>query len=146
MSQHNDPTKFTVREREIQVLEQHEKENRRNTRVRQIATIFDFTAIKNLLGKAMRTCFICAINKKAVLESVFRKLKEKLTFSKTVDIATEVEEAAITAKAQVYSKSEVHKIQTKTQHNYHQKSSLTSKQLSSTQTQCYCYGKKDHMQ
>ena len=62
----------------------------------------------------MRTCFICAINNEAVLKSVFRESEEKLTFSKAVDIATEVEEAAKTTKAQVYSKpEEVHKIQTK---------------------------------
>ena len=67
----------------------------------------------------MRTCFICAINNEAILKSVFREPEEKLTFSKAVDIATEVEEAAKTAKAQlVYSKpEEVHKIQTREQYH-----------------------------
>ena len=93
----------------------------------------------------MRTCFICAINNEAVLKSVFREPEEKLTFSKAVDIATEVEEAAKTAKAQVYSKpEEVHKIQTKKQYHHHQKSAPSSKQASSTPTQCYCCGKKGH--
>ena len=51
-----------------------------------------------------------------------------------MDIATEVEEAAKTAKAQVYSKpEEVHNIQTKKQYHNHQKSSPSSKQASSTQ-------------
>ena len=50
-----------------------------------------------------------------------------------------------TAKAQVYSKpEEVRKIQTKKQYHHHQKSSPSSKQPSSTQTQCYCCGKKGH--
>ena len=97
------------------------------------------------MDEAMRTCFICAINNEAVLKSVFREPEEKLTFSKAVDIATEVEEAAKTAKAPVYSKpEEVHKIQTKKQYHHHQKSSPSSKQPSSTQTQCYCCGKKGH--
>ena len=78
-----------------------------------MATTCDFPAIKNPLDEAMRTSFICAINNEAVLKSVFPEPEEKLTFSKAVDIATEVEEAAKTPKAQVYSKpEEVHKIQT----------------------------------
>ena len=93
----------------------------------------------------MRTCFICAINNEAVLKSVFREPEEKLTFSKAVDIATEVEEAVITAKAQVYAKpEEVHKIHAMNQYHHHQKSAPSSKQPSSSQTQCYCCGKKGH--
>ena len=110
-----------------------------------MATTCDFPAIKNPLDEAMRTCFICAINNEAVMKSVFREPEEKLTFSKAVDIATEVEEAAKTAKAQVYSQpEEVHKIQTKKQYHHHQKSSPSSKRPSSTPTQCYCCGKKGH--
>ena len=148
MSQHYDPTKFTVRERYKVWSSIKRKPGETPTelaaRVRQMATTCDFPAIKNPLDKAMRTCFICAINNEAVLKSVFREPVEKLTFSKAVDIATELEEAAKTAKAQVYSKpEEVHKIQTKKQYHHHQKSSPSSKQPSSTQTQCYCCGKKD---
>ena len=110
-----------------------------------MATTCDFPAIKNPLDEAMTACFICAINNEAVLKSVFCEPEEKLTFSKAVDIAPDVEEAAKTAKAQVYSKpEEVHKIQTKKQYHHHQKSSPSSKQPSSTQTQCYCCGKKCH--
>ena len=148
MSQHYDPTKFTVRERykfwSSIKRKPGETPTKLAARVRQMATTCDFPAIKNPLDEAMRTCFICAINNEAVLKSVFRKPEEKLTFSKAVDIATEVEEASKTAKAQVYSKPEVHKIQTKKQYHHHQKSALSSKQASSTQTQCYCCGKKGH--
>ena len=78
-----------------------------------MATTCDFPAIKNPLDEVMRTCVISVINNEAVLKSVFREPEEKLTFSKAVDISTEVEEAAKTANAQVYSKpEEVHKIQT----------------------------------
>ena len=149
MSQHYDPTKFTVRERYKFWSSIKRKPGETPTelaaRVRQMATTCDFPAIKNPLDEAMTTCFICAINNEAVLKSVFREPEEKLTFSKAVDIATEVEEAAKTAKAQVYSKpEEVHKIQTKKQYHHHQKSTPSSKQPSSTQTQCYCCGKKGH--
>ena len=108
MSQHYDPTKFTVRERYKFLSSIKRKPEETPTelaaRVRQMATTCDFPAIKNPLDEAMRTCFICAINNEAVLKSVFREPEEKLTFSKTVDIATKGEEAAKTAKAQVYSK------------------------------------------
>ena len=149
MSQHYDPTKFTVRERYKFWSSIKRKPGETPTelaaRVRQMATTCDFPAIKNPLDEAMRTCFICAINNEAVLKSVFREPEETLTFSKAVDIATQVEEAAKTAKAQVYSKpKEVHKIQTKKQYHHHQKSAPSSKQASSTQTQCYCCGKKGH--
>ena len=73
-------------------------------RVRQMATTCDFPAINNPLDEAMRTCFICAINNEGILKSVFREKEEKLTFANVVEIATEVEEAAKTAKAQVYSR------------------------------------------
>ena len=149
MSQHYDPTKFTVRERYNFWSSIKRKPGETPTelaaRLRQMATTCDFPAIKNPLDEAMRTCFICAINNEAVLKSVFREPEEKLTFSKAVDIATEVEKAAKTAKAQVYSKpEEVHKIQTKKQYHHHQKSAPSSKQPSSTQTQCYCCEKKGH--
>ena len=54
----------------------------------------------------MQTCFICAINNEAMHphKSVFREKEEKLVLVKAVEIATEVEEAANTAKAQVYSR------------------------------------------
>ena len=149
MPQYYDPTKFTVRERYKFWSSIKRKPGETPTelaaRVRQMTTTCDFPAIKNTLDEAMRTFFICAINKEAVLKSVFREPEEKLTFSKAVDIATEIEEAAKTAKAQVYSKPEVvHKIQTKKQYHHHQKSSPSFKQSSSTQKQCYCCGKKSH--
>ena len=102
MSQHYDLTKFTVREKykfwSSIKRTPGETPTKLAARVRHIATTCDFPAIKNLLNEAMRTCFICAINNEAVLKSVFREPKEKLTFSKAVNITTEVEEASKTAK------------------------------------------------
>ena len=118
MSSHYDPTQFTVRERYMFWSTIKRKPGETPTElaasVRQIATTCDFPAIKNPLDEAMQTCFICAINNEAILKSVFREKKEKLTFAKAVEIVTEVEEVAKIAKAQVYSMSdEVQMIHTK---------------------------------
>ena len=108
MSSHYDPTQFTVRERYKfwSTIKRNPGETPTElaARVRQMATTCDFPAIKNPLDEEMRTCFISAINNEAILKSVFREKEEKLTLAKAVEIATEVEEAAKTAKAQVYSK------------------------------------------
>ena len=108
MSSHYDPTQFTVRERykfwSTIKRKPGETPTELAARVQQMATTCDFPAIKNPLDEAMRTCFICAINNEAILKSVFREKEEKLTFAKAVEIVTEVEEAAKTAKAQMMSK------------------------------------------
>ena len=141
MSSHYDPTQFTVRERykfwSTIKRKPGETPTELAARVRQMATTCDFPAIKNPLDEAMRTCFICAINNEAILKSVFREKEEKLTFAKAVEIATEVEEAAKTAKAQVYSKpDEVQMIHTKkpqrNNHHHHQKSPPSTKPSAST--------------
>ena len=118
MSSHYDPPQFTVRERykfwSTIKRQPGETPTEVAARVRQMATTCDFPPIKNPLDETMRTCFICAINNEAILKSVFREKEEKLTFAQAVEIATEVEEAAKTAKAQVYSKpDEVQMIHTK---------------------------------
>ena len=132
MSSHYDPMQFTVRERykfwSTIKRKPGESPTELASRVRQTATACDFPAIKNPLDEAMRTSFICAINNEAILKSVFREKEEKLTFAKAVKIVTEVEEAAKTAKAQVYSKPDVvqmihtKKAQRNNHHHHHQKS------------------------
>ena len=155
MSSHYDPTQFTVRERykfwSTIKRKPGETPTELAARVRQMATTCDFPAIKNPLDEAMRTCFICAINNEAILKSVFREKEEKLTFAKAVEIATEVEEAAKTAKAQVYSKpDEVQMIHTKkpqrnNHHHHHQKSPPPpTKPSPSTTARCYRCGKNGH--
>ena len=154
MSSHYDPTQFTVRERykfwSTIKRKPGETPTELAARVRQMATTCDFPAIKNPLDEAMRTCFICAINNEAILKSVFREKEEKLTFAKAVEIATEVEEAAKTAKAQVYSKpDEVQMIHTKkpqrnNHHHHHQKSPPSTKPSASTTARCYRCGKNGH--
>ena len=78
-------------------------------------------------------------------KSVFHEKKEKLA----VEIATEVEEAANTAKAQVYSRSdEVQMIHTKklqrNHHQHYQKSPPPTKLSPCTTARCYRCGKNGH--
>ena len=127
MSSHYNLMQFTVRERYKFWSPIKRKPGDIQTelaaRARQMATTCDFTAIKNPLDEAMGSCFICAINNKAIVKSVFREKEKKLTLVNVVVIATEVEEAA---KAQVYSKpDEVQMTYTKKpqqNRHHHQKS------------------------
>ena len=50
----------------------------------------------------MHTCFICAIKNEAVLKAVFKLRDDELTFSKAVEVAQEIEEAAKVAKETVH--------------------------------------------
>ena len=81
MSQHCNPTKFTVGGRykfwSSIKMKPGETPSELAAKVRQMATTCDFPAIKNLLDEAVRTCFICAINNEAVLKSGFREPEEK---------------------------------------------------------------------
>ena len=45
-------------------------------------------------AKAMCTRFICAVKNEAVLKAVFKLWDDELTFSKAVEVAQEIEEAA----------------------------------------------------
>ena len=114
-------------------------------RVLQMATTCDFPSIKDPLDEAMRTCFLCAINHEVVLKTAFKTKEDELTFRNVVQIATEVEEAAKTAKAQVYFKPEdFHKINAKAR-QLTQKS--FQKQIPPMQVDrkpCASCGKKNH--
>ena len=73
MSSHYDPTQITVRERYMFWNTIKRKPGETSTelaaRIQQMATTCDFSAIKNPLDEAMRTCFICAFNSEAILIS-----------------------------------------------------------------------------
>ena len=71
-------------------------------RIRQDASTCVFPAIKNIQGEVMRTRFIGAIKNEAVLKAVFKLRDDELTFSKAVEVAQEIEEAAKVAKETVH--------------------------------------------
>lgn len=157
MSQHYDPKRFVVRERfrfwsEIQ-RKPGETPHELAARVRQMATTCDFPSIKDPLDEAMRTCFLCAIHNEAVLKAAFKAKEDELTFQNVVRIALEVEEAAKTAKAQVYTKSEdVHQVSARARQPPPKSASKqTSKQTQRTtptaqvdRKPCASCGRKNH--
>ncbi|XP_062521210.1 uncharacterized protein K02A2.6-like [Corticium candelabrum] len=151
MSQHFDPKRFVVRERfrfwsEIK-RKPGETPHELAARVRQMATTCDFPSIKDPLDEAMRSCFLCAINNEAVLKAAFKTKEEDLTFQNVVQIATEVEEAAKTAKAQVYAKPDnvpVHKITSKSRLSTPKPHSKQALSTSTDHKPCASCGKKDH--
>ena len=98
----------------------------------------------NPLDEEMRTCFICAINNEAILKSVFREKEDKLTFTKAVEIETEVEEAAKTAKAQVYSKPDEGPDDPYEEAPAKQPPPPPTKPSASTTARCYRCGENDH--
>ena len=59
-----------------------------------------FYAIKDPLDEAMWTRFICSLGNEIVLNAIFKISDEVLTFSKTVKIAQDTEDASKAAKEQ----------------------------------------------
>ncbi|KAG8233534.1 hypothetical protein J437_LFUL013550 [Ladona fulva] len=49
-------------------------------------------------NKAMQTSFICSVNNKAVLKTLFKVPNDQLSFSKAIQISLEMEDAAKEAK------------------------------------------------
>ena len=82
-------------------------------RIRQDAVTCDFPSITDPLDEAMRTCFMCSVNNKAVLKALFKVKDNELTFAKAISTAVETEDAARVAKETVYGakQTSVHKIQ-----------------------------------
>ena len=67
------------------------------TKAAQVTTC-DFVNIAEPLDEALRTNFICNIQNKAVLKTLFRIPENELNFARAVEIAEEVEGAATVAK------------------------------------------------
>ena len=105
-----DPKQFVVRERfkfwSGSPRKPGEKVTELAARIRQDASTCDFPAIKDIQDEAMHTRFICAVKNEAVLKAVFKLRDDELTFSKAVDVAQEMEEAAKVAKETVHGSSE----------------------------------------
>ena len=108
MSTQYDPKKFIIRERykfwSTIKRKPGETVTELATRVRQMAATCDFPSITSPLDEALRTCFICAVGNEGVLKAIFRKNND-VDFTEAVAIASEVEEASKTAKAQIHSRS-----------------------------------------
>ena len=108
-----DPKHFVVRERfgfwSGPPRKPREKITELAARIRQDASTStcDFPAIKDIQDEAIRTRFICAVKNEAVLKAVFKLRDDELTFSKAVEVAQEIEEAAKVAKETVHGSIEL---------------------------------------
>ena len=69
-------------------------------RIRQDAATCDSSSIENPQDEALRTRFICSVKNEAFLKALF-KINE-LTFNRTIQLASEVDNAAKVAKKTVY--------------------------------------------
>ena len=118
-------------------------------RIRQQATTCDFTSITNPLDEAMRTNFVCSVNSEAILKAVFRIKEDELTFSKAVQIATEVEDAMKVAKETVYgspadsTKEQVHKVHPNKSKSINQPKERAD--FSKKAPKCFTCGKGNHV-
>ena len=71
-------------------------------RIRQDVVICDFSSITNPQDEAMRTRFLCSCENEAVLKALFKIKDDDLSFSRAIEIATQIEDAAKCAKETVY--------------------------------------------
>ena len=74
-------------------------------RIRQDAVTCDFSSITNPQDEAMTTRFICSCENEAVLKALFKIKDDDLSFSRAIEIATQIEDAAKCTKETVYGTS-----------------------------------------
>ena len=142
MNNQYSPKRYEIRERYNYWTDVHRKpgETVRElaTRIRQLASRCDFSSIKDPLEEALRSRFISAVNNEAVLKNLFQS-GASLTFQDAVDKATEIEEAARAAKAQLQRAPDVSVKSISSKGHKHSKSKSKAKT-----TQCYACGSKEH--
>ena len=146
MKQQFDPKRFVVGERFRFWSDMKRKPGEStlelSARIRQAAATCDFPSINDPLDEALRTRFICSVNNEAVLKALFKVGADELTFTRAVEIATEVEEAAKVAKETVFGQRPAPQLVNKVP-NSSTKSTYKSK--SSSETKCYRCGKSSHL-
>ena len=103
------PKRFVVRERYKFWAEIRRKPGETiqdlAARIRQDAVTCDFSSITNPQDEAMRIRFICSCENEAVLKALFKIKDDDLSFSRAIEIATQIEDAAKCAKETVYGTS-----------------------------------------
>ncbi|XP_033112551.1 uncharacterized protein LOC117113351 [Anneissia japonica] len=137
-----DPKRFIVRERfkfwSNMKRKPGEHVNELAARIRQKAATCDFMKIKDPLDEALRTNFMCSVNNEAVLKALFKIKDDDLSFTKAIQVAAEVEDAAKYAKEIVYGPSQTTSVN-KLQHT------KTKPEVKKTQRTCYRCGSKQHL-
>ena len=103
------PKRFVVRERYTFGAEMRRKpgETIRDlaARIRQDAVTCDFSSITNPQDEAMTTRFICSCENQSVLKALFKIKDDDLSFSRAIEIATQIKDTAKCAKETVYGTS-----------------------------------------
>ena len=141
MAEQFDPKRFVVRERFKFWSDMKRKPGETipelASRIRQDAATCDFQSIKDPLDEALRTKFICSVDNKAVLKTLFKLKDDELKFSNAIRVAQEVEEAAKVAKETVHGQPS-----TSVQKVYHAKSKTSKTQ--EKKTACFRCGNSGH--
>ena len=121
-------------------------------RIRQDAATCDFPSIQDPQDEALRTRFICSVNNEAVLKALFKIKDDELTFTRTIQLASEVEDAAKVAKETVYghpSTKQINKIHLEHKHGdkkppSQQKVHSKPADIRKEAVKCYRCGKAGH--
>ena len=141
MAEQFDPKRFVVRERFKFWSDMKRKPGETipelASRIRQDAATCDFQSIKDPLDEALQTKFICSVDNKAVLKTLFKLKDDELKFSNAIRVAQEVEEAAKVAKETVHGQPS-----TSVQKVYHAKSKTSKTQ--EKKTACFRCGNSGH--
>ena len=144
MKQQYDPKRFVVRERYKFWSDMKRKPGETiqelAARIRKDAATCDFKKITDPLDEALRTCFICSVGNEAILKALFKIDDNDLNFSKAIEVATEVEEAAKVAKETVHGSTvSVQRVKQRKPHPVQHNSK------SSAKGPCFRCGKSNHM-
>ena len=148
MKQQFDPKRFIVRERFRFWSDMKRKPGESvlelSARIRQAAVTCDFPTITDPLDEALRTRFICSVNNEAVLKALFKVKADELTFTRAVELATEVEEAAKVAKETVFGQRTAPQLVNKVPTSSTKPTAKKVPALNSD-TKCYRCGKSSHL-
>lgn len=144
MKQQYDPKRFVVRERYKFWSDMKRKPGETiqelAARIRKDAATCDFKKITDPLDEALRTRFICSVGNEAILKALFKIDDNDLDFSKAIEVATEVEEAAKVAKETVHGSTvSVQRVKQRKPHPVQPNSK------SSAKGPCFRCGKSNHM-
>ena len=100
---------------------------------------------KDSADEILHTLFTCSINNEAVLKALFKVKYDKLTFSRSVEIAVETENAAKIAKETVCGSKPTrsfHKVSAK---KFSEKKASSSYESDRSKVKCFRCGNPNHL-
>ena len=154
MEQQFDPTKFVVRERSKFWSQPKRKPgetiNELAARIRRYGATCDFKRIKDPQDEAFRTAFICLVNNEAVTKALYKLKEDELSFTKAVEKANEIEDAAKVAKESIFGSTDASVNKVKARPNFKKKKNPSAhnkddEKPSTSAKVCYRCAKKGHI-